>query len=194
LQPLLGRQIRADVIREHWDEILRLVASLKAGTVLPSATLKRLAAYQRQNQLDLAARARTHRTDVFHVGLAGMAAAPTALPDRPEQKRAAPRVGASDLHIQTGRIADRGQDAQQFRASGLNLAIAVIVYWNSIYMTDALDHMRGLGRTVSDELLAHTSPLMWEHIGFSGDFLWGRWRKLSWRVTTLSGSQIIRLV
>ena len=24
------------------------------------------------------------------------------------------------------------------------------------------------------ELLAHTSPLTWEHIGFSGDFLWDR--------------------
>jgi len=23
-------------------------------------------------------------------------------------------------------------------------------------------------------LLAHTSPLTWEHIGFSGDFLWDR--------------------
>jgi TnpA family transposase len=71
-----------------------------------------------------------------------------------------------------GRIADRGHDAQQFRASGLNLAIAAIVYWNSTYMADALDHMRGFGRQVPDELLAHTSPLMWEHIGFSGDFLW----------------------
>ena len=50
LQPILGRRIKTDVIREHWDEILRLVASLKAGIVLPSAMLKRLAAYQRQNQ------------------------------------------------------------------------------------------------------------------------------------------------
>jgi hypothetical protein len=25
-----------------------------------------------------------------------------------------------------------------------------------------------------DALLAHTSPLTWEHIGFSGDFLWDR--------------------
>jgi hypothetical protein len=41
-------------------------------------------------------------------------------------------------------------------------------------MADALDHMRGFGRLVPDELLAHTSPLMWEHIGFSGDFLWDR--------------------
>ena len=73
-----------------------------------------------------------------------------------------------------GGIADRGQDAQQFRASGLNLAIAAIVYWNPTYMADALDHMRGLRRAMPDELIAHTSPLMWEYIGFSDDFLWDR--------------------
>ena len=54
LQPILGRRSKTDVIREHWGDILRLVASLQAGTVLPSAMLKRLAAFQRQNQLDLA--------------------------------------------------------------------------------------------------------------------------------------------
>jgi TnpA family transposase len=54
LQSLLGRRIRTDVIREHWGEIIRLVTSLKAGTVQPSAMRKRLAAFQRQNQLDLA--------------------------------------------------------------------------------------------------------------------------------------------
>src|SRR4051812_11125319 len=54
LQPLLGRRVRTDVIREHWDEVVRLVASLQGGTVMPSAMLKRLAGFQRQNQLDLA--------------------------------------------------------------------------------------------------------------------------------------------
>jgi hypothetical protein len=53
-QPLLGQRIKTEVIREHWGEILRLVASLKAGTVAPSAMLRKLAAYDRQNQLDLA--------------------------------------------------------------------------------------------------------------------------------------------
>jgi TnpA family transposase len=56
LKPLLGARVKVDVIREHWDEIVRLVASLKAGTVLPSAMLRKLAAYERQNQLDLALR------------------------------------------------------------------------------------------------------------------------------------------
>ena len=54
LDTLTGWRIKADVVREHWGGILRLVASLQAGTVLPSAMLKRLAAFQRQNQLDLA--------------------------------------------------------------------------------------------------------------------------------------------
>lgn len=51
---MIGRRVKADVLREQWGEILRLVASLQAGTVLPSAMLKRLAVFQRQNQLDLA--------------------------------------------------------------------------------------------------------------------------------------------
>jgi hypothetical protein len=36
--------------------------------------------------------------------------------------------------------------------------------------------LRARGHAVRDELLAHTLPLTWEHIGFSGDFLWGRAR------------------
>ena len=47
-------------------------------------------------------------------------------------------------------------------------------YWNSTYITDAVAHLRARGQPVPDELLAHTSPLTWEHIGFSGDFLWDR--------------------
>lgn len=56
LKPLMGGRVKVDVIREHWDDIIRLVATPKAGTVLPSAMLRKLAAYERQNQLDLALR------------------------------------------------------------------------------------------------------------------------------------------
>ncbi len=62
----------------------------------------------------------------------------------------------------------------QHRASGLNLVIAAIVFWNSTYLADAVAYLRARGEAVPDALLAHTSPLSWEHIGFSGDFLWDR--------------------
>jgi TnpA family transposase len=175
LQPILGRRIRADVIREHWDEIVRLVASLKAGTVLPSAMLKRLTAYQRQNQLDLALQelGRIERTlfmldwlespPLRQLCQAGL--------NKSEQRHALAQVICT---FKQGRIADRGQDAQQYRASGLNLVIAAIVYWNSTYLADAIEHTRADGTAPTAELLARTSPLTWEHIGFSGDFLWDR--------------------
>jgi TnpA family transposase len=175
LQPLFGRRVRTDVIREHWDEILRLVTSLRAGTAPPSAMLKRLSAFQRQNQLDFALQelGRIERTlfmldwlespqlrQLCHAGL-----------NKSEQRHALAQVICT---FKQGRIADRGQDAQQFRASGLNLVIAAIVYWNSTYLADAIDHFRTRSQPVSSELLAHTSPLTWEHIAFSGDFLWDR--------------------
>jgi hypothetical protein len=73
-----------------------------------------------------------------------------------------------------GRIAERSAQAQQFRASGLNLVIAAIVHWNSTYLADAIAHLRAAGEVVPAELLAHTSPLSREHISLSGDFLWDR--------------------
>ncbi len=91
--------------------------------------------------------------------------------NKSEQRHALAQVICT---FKQGRIADRGQDTQQFRASGLNLVIAAIVYWNSTYLADAFDHLRGRSQAAPTSLPAHTSPLTWEHIGFSGDFLWDR--------------------
>jgi TnpA family transposase len=175
IKPLFGKRIKVDVIREHWDEVVRLVASLKEGIVQPSVILRKLAAYERQNQLDLALQeiGRIERTLFMldwlespalrrrcHAGL-----------NKSEQRH---QLTGAICTFKQGRIADRTHEAQQFRASGLNLVIAAIVYWNSTYTADAVAHLRHQGEQISDELLAHTSPLTWQHIAFSGDFLWDR--------------------
>ena len=43
-------------IRTHWDEILRLAASIKHGTVTASLMLRKLGSYPRQNGLAVALR------------------------------------------------------------------------------------------------------------------------------------------
>jgi TnpA family transposase len=43
-------------IRAHWDEILRLAASIKQGTVTASLMLRKLGSYPRQNGLAVALR------------------------------------------------------------------------------------------------------------------------------------------
>ena len=44
-----------------------------------------------------------------------------------------------------GRLADRSRETLEFLASGLNLVVAAIVYWNSTYMADAVVHLRSSG-------------------------------------------------
>ena len=64
--------------------------------------------------------------------------------NKSEQRHALAQVICT---FRQGRIADRGQDGQQFRASGLNLVIAAIAYWNSTYIADAVAHLRDQGVT-----------------------------------------------
>ena len=155
--------------------LLRLVGSIKAGHVAPSVMLRKLAAYERQNQLDVALQeiGKIERTLFMldwlenpdlrrrcHAGL-----------NNSEQRHA---LTQAIYTFRQGRIIDRSHEAQQYRASGLNLLVAAIVYWNTIYMDAAAQHLRSTSVAVPDDLLAHTSPVGWEHIAFSGDFLWDR--------------------
>src|SRR3546814_19292037 len=88
--------------------------------------------------------------------------------------RRPPRSTRTDTLFPYTTLFRASHEAQQYRASGLNLVIAAIVYWNTIYMDAAAQHLRSTSVAVPDDLLAHTSPVGWEHIAFSGDLLWDR--------------------
>ncbi len=173
IETLFSRPIRIDVIREHWPDIIRLAASIKAGTVAPSVILKKLAAFPRQNRLDfaLAELGRLERTLFMldwlespelrrrcHAGL-----------NKGESRHALAQ--AVFLHKQ-GRIIDRTFENQSYRASGLNLVTAAIVYWNTVYLGRAVQHLRSNGKIIPDHLLQHMAPLGWNHISLTGDYLW----------------------
>ena len=71
-----------------------------------------------------------------------------------------------------GEIRDRTFENQRYRASGLNLAVAAIILWNTVYLGRAVDELRSRGEIIPDDLLAHVAPLGWEHIAFNGDYVW----------------------
>jgi TnpA family transposase len=56
LTPLIGGAADLRLVEENWDEVLRLAASLRAGTVPPSVMLKKIGAFPRQNALNKALR------------------------------------------------------------------------------------------------------------------------------------------
>lgn len=71
-----------------------------------------------------------------------------------------------------GEIRDRSFEQQRYRASGLNLVTAAIVLWNTVYLERATSALRSHSQTVDDTLLQYLSPLGWEHINLTGDYLW----------------------
>lgn len=151
--------IRIEIIREQWGEVLRLVVSIKAGHVAPSVMLRKIAAYERPNQLDVALQeiGKIERTLFMLDWL-----------ENPKLRRRchAGLNNSEQRHVLTqaiytfrqGRIIDRSHEAQQYWASGLVLVIAAIIYWNTTYMAKAVKHLRSVGEEVAPGLLAHSSP------------------------------------
>ena len=56
LRTLGGGKVNADLIGRNWADILRVAATMAAGTMRPSQTLRKLASYPRQNELASALR------------------------------------------------------------------------------------------------------------------------------------------
>ena len=167
LSPLIGGIVNKRQITGHWDEILRLATSIKHGSVTASLMLRKLGAYPRQNGLAVALRelGKIERTLFLlqyissvelrrriHVGL-----------NKGEAKNALARAV---FFNRLGELRDRTHENQRHRASGLNLVVAAIVLWNTVYLERAVAAIRETGQAVSDETLAHLSPLKWEHINF----------------------------
>ena len=67
-----------------------------------------------------------------------------------------------------GEIRYRAFENQRYRASELNLAVAAIVLWNTVYLGRAVDELRAQGEVISDLLLSHIAPLG----TFNGDYVW----------------------
>ena len=179
LKPMIGGTLNIKHIRAHWDEILRLATSIKQGTVTASLMLRKLGSYPRQNGLAVALRelGRIERTLFIldwlqsvelrrrvHAGL-----------NKGEARNALARAV---FFYRLGEIRDRSFEQQRYRASGLNLVTAAIVLWNTVYLERATNALRGQGQSVDDVLLQNLSPLGWEHVNLTGDYLWRRSAKI----------------
>jgi TnpA family transposase len=171
--PFIAGRPDERLVTAHWDDVLRLGASIRTGTVSASLMLKRLGAYPRQNGLALALReiGRIERTlyTLDWLERVPLRRQTTAELNKGESRNALAR--AVCFH-RLGRLRDRTAELQQHRASGLTLVTAAIAMWNTAYLGRALDALRGRGENVPDALLAHVAPLGWQHINITGDYLW----------------------
>jgi hypothetical protein len=71
-----------------------------------------------------------------------------------------------------GEIRDRSFEQQRYCVSGLNLVTAAIVLWNTVYLERIVNALRAHGEIIDESLLQYLSPLGWEHINLTGDYVW----------------------
>ena len=167
---LISALINIDLIRDNWDELLRMAASMNERIVAPSTILKKLSASRRPSELARALRKVGRLENGFMVEwycdpklrrrcLGGL-----------NKGELANKLKRAVFFHERGEVRDRSFDSQAFRASGLNLVVSAL-FTDSVYFARVVDFLIGKGRTIPSHLLKHVSPISWEHINLRGTFL-----------------------
>ena len=63
-------------------------------------------------------------------------------------------------------------DMQRRANIGLNLLAAIIIYWNTKHLGQAVSARKQAALDGSPELLSHISPLGWAHILLTSEYRW----------------------
>ena len=174
IDDLFSDTVKLDVIRRQWDNIVRLVASLK-DRLAPAHIIGRcLAASARSNPL---ARA------VNTLGLIYETIYQLQYLDSPELRRVVRRLLARhESQNQLGRelaIGGRGEyrvadyEGAVARAQCHTLIENAILYWNTCRLAEIIPKLRAEGLEVREELLGEISPLLFSHINFRGSYDFG---------------------
>lgn len=179
ISALIGGRINEKHIRSHWDDVLRLSSSIKQGTVTASLMLRKLGSYPRQNGLAVALKelGKIERS-LFTLDWLQNVELRRRVNAGLNKGEARNALARAVFFNRLGEIRDRSFENQRYRASGLNLVVAAIVLWNTVYLEKAVRSLKEHGQPVDDSLLQHLSPLGWEHINLTGDYVWKQNKRL----------------
>jgi TnpA family transposase len=169
--PLLGQPIQTQLIADHWNDLLRLVASMKFGHTTASLLIAKLHASSRQSSLAKALHEYGRLIRTLYVC--------RYVADEELRRRVRRQLNKGEsLHAlrrnlffaHQGHVRRRHLDDQVDQALCLTLVTNAAVLWTTTYLGDALDVLRAEGMQVTDEVAAHLTPAQHDHINFYGTY------------------------
>ncbi|WP_349772230.1 Tn3 family transposase [Brevibacillus borstelensis] len=170
LENLLRGQIDMKVIRENYDDVLRLAHSIREGKVSGALIMGKLGSYARQNKVAKALRemGRIEKT-IFILDYISSESMRRRIQRGLNKGEAMNALARAIFFGKHGELRERALQDQLQRASALNILINAISVWNTVYLGKATDLLRNKG-ALREDLLKHMSPLGWEHINFLGEY------------------------
>lgn len=168
---ILKGTIRQDLIVEHWDQIMRVVGSLKLGWVNASLLISKLQSFPRQNILT--------RVLQEYGKLCKTIFILRYLESEQYRRRIETQLNKGEnLHAlrqvlffgQQGQIRRHHLEEQVNQASCLNLVTNCVVAWNTVYIEAVVEQLRKEGKSIADEDVSHLSPARSEHINVYGKY------------------------
>jgi TnpA family transposase len=171
LHGVARHQIKPNLIRENWDDALRLAGSLKLGVVQAISIMKTLRVDDRPTKLaqTVAELGRIDKT--IH--------ALTYIDDEAKRRRTLIQLNRGEerhklaravFHGKRGELRQRYREGQEDQLGALGLVVNVIVLWNTLYMNAALEQLQSEGFPIKAEDVARLSPLVFDHINLLGRY------------------------
>ena len=168
---VLHGKINEKIIKENYDDVLRVATSIKDGKVTSSMILGKLGSYSRQNGIATALRemGRIEKT-IFILDYISNKDLRRKIHRGLNKGEAMNSLARALFFGKQGELREKTLQNQLQRASTLNILINIISIWNTIYLEKALNYLKQTQK-IDETLLKHISPLAWEHINFLGEYM-----------------------
>jgi TnpA family transposase len=171
LNGVARHRINLALIREHWDDLLRLAGSLKLGVVQATSIMRTLQIGDRPTKLAQAV-AELGRIDKTMHCL-------SYIDDEAKRRRTLTQLNRGEdrhkfaraiFHGKRGELRQRYREGQEDQLGALGLVLNIIVLWNTLYIEAAVQQLAREGFLVQPEDVARLSPLMFDHINLLGRY------------------------
>lgn len=171
LTSIIQRKIDVEVIRDNYQDVLRLMHSMRELKADSSLILSRLGSYARKNSLAKALQemGRIEKTiflSNYYIDELARRRTQKGLNKAEAINALSRKVG----YGQNDELHEPSYEGQSQIAKLSDLLLNIITVWNSVYMQTALDKLAE-NEPIPEHLIAHISPIRWEHINLFGDFL-----------------------
>jgi TnpA family transposase len=171
LNGIARHRINTKSILENWDDMLRLAGSLKLGVVQAMSVMRTLQIGDRPTKLAQAV-AELGRVDKTIHAL-------TYIDDESKRRRTLTQLNRGEerhkfaraiFHGKRGELRQRYREGQEDQLGALGLVVNIIILWNTLYISAALDQLAAEGFPIQPADIARLSPLVFDHINLLGRY------------------------